>query len=73
MWGEIMKKWDELDELNFECFLKELTNLTKRYKIAINGCGCCGSPWLYNIETGETIRDDLTWDDDKEEYYFDNV
>ena len=27
-------------------FLRELTALTRRYGIAIGGCGCCGSPWL---------------------------
>lgn len=32
-------------------FLKELTQLTKKYKIEIKGCGCCGSPYLKNIET----------------------
>lgn len=28
-------------------FLEELTNLTKKYGIVIEGCGCCGSPLLY--------------------------
>lgn len=27
-------------------FLKELSALTRRYKIGIAGCGCCGSPFL---------------------------
>ena len=27
-------------------FLKELTELTKKYGIAIEGCGCCSSPYL---------------------------
>lgn len=32
-----------------EIFLKELSELTKKYEIAIGGCGCCGSPYLYSI------------------------
>lgn len=31
-------------------FLKELTALTKKYKIEIWGCGCCGSPGLSSFE-----------------------
>ena len=27
-------------------FLNELTALTRKHKIVIGGCGCCGSPWL---------------------------
>lgn len=27
-------------------FLRELSELTKKYKIAIAGCGCCGSPYI---------------------------
>lgn len=29
-------------------FLEELSVLTNRYKIGIAGCGCCGSPFLYD-------------------------
>lgn len=38
-------------------FLQELTKLTDEYKIAIKGCGCCGSPWLEDYEYGETYND----------------
>jgi hypothetical protein len=31
-------------------FLDELTALTKKHKITIGGCGCCGSPYLQAIE-----------------------
>lgn len=31
-----------------EKFLVELAKLTKKYNVAIGGCGCCGSPYLFN-------------------------
>lgn len=31
-------------------FLEELTSLTKKYGIVVEGCGCCGSPFLYKKE-----------------------
>jgi len=34
-------------------FLNELTLLTRKYKIKISGCGCCGSPCLSNISPQE--------------------
>lgn len=34
-------------------FLKELTELTQKHGIAIGGCGCCGSPFLYDDEGQE--------------------
>jgi hypothetical protein len=30
-------------------FLRELSKLTVKYGIAIGGCGCCGSTYLYGI------------------------
>ena len=33
-------------------FLEELTALTKKHGFAIGGCGCCGSPWLYDDGDG---------------------
>lgn len=30
-------------------FLAELTELSRRHRIAIGGCGCCGSPWLTEL------------------------
>jgi len=33
-------------------FLDELTELSKKYQIVVDGCGCCGSPYLWHIEMG---------------------
>ena len=34
-------------------FLQELTALSDKYDIYIEGCGCCGSPWLNDIQAGK--------------------
>lgn len=36
-----------INEKDKRAFLRALTKLSKRYKIGIIGCGCCGSPSLY--------------------------
>ena len=42
-------------------FLADLDELTDKHGIAIGGCGCCGSPYLYDIETDDEIGfEDLT-------------
>lgn len=52
----------KLDE-NVRQFLVDLTALTKKYGLAIGGCGCCGSPWLEPIDVSNEksgyIYDDL--------------
>ena len=35
-----------------EKFLNELSALTQKYGLEIGGCGCCGSPWVLEIESG---------------------
>lgn len=48
-------------------FLKELSDLTKKYNISIGGCGCCGSPYLIDltIEKNKYICDCLEYEDGK--------
>jgi hypothetical protein len=55
---------------DYEKFLEELSELTRKYGITIGGCGCCGSPWLMEMEDGETdseyryradCKQDLSW------------
>lgn len=40
-------------------FLKDLAELTKQHGIEIGGCGCCGSPYLDDTKTLQTLATDL--------------
>ena len=35
-----------------EAFLEGLAELSKRCRITIGGCGCCGSPFLDDMNSG---------------------
>lgn len=53
---------------NIEEFLKELYKLSNKYGFVIDGCGCCGSPFLRDITTGNAVKWDLEYDEEKETY-----
>ena len=53
-------------------FLAELSELTKKYGITINGCGCCGSPWCSRLEDGTLIGGLLRWDEENQKYAIDS-
>ncbi len=46
-------------------FLLELRELTIKHGIAIGGCGCCGSPWLYETTDVSNERARYTEDEGK--------
>lgn len=50
-----------------KCFLNELSELTRKHGIKICGCGCCGSPWIEDIRTGNMV-DNLEYNDEKQQY-----
>lgn len=50
-------------------FLQELSALSKKYDIYIDGCGCCGSPWIEDKRTGKEY-DFLTY---KNQYEVDGI
>ena len=37
----------------------ELTAVLKRYNARLEGCGCCGSPWLELDDEYTTVRDNV--------------
>lgn len=49
------------DEAN--AFLKELSELTAKYRIKVDGCGCCSSPYISRCEEGDGSYDDLKQED----------
>ena len=39
-------------------FLQELTAISRKYRLAVDGCGCCGSPFL--VELPEDCLEEYT-------------
>jgi hypothetical protein len=58
---------DQTYEAREEAFLAQLTELTKRYRIKVGGCGCCGSPYLDDsdepVEGSYRFGGQLMWQD----------
>ena len=51
-----------------EFFLNELSELTKKHGFEIGGCGCCGSPWVFDKNNDIFIAESLRYDDKKKRY-----
>jgi hypothetical protein len=51
---------------NTKKFLEELGKLSEKHGIVIGGCGCCGSPYIYDAQGKGvyTVNDDndLKWE-----------
>ena len=67
---------DELERIH--SFLVELAALTRKYRIAIGGCGCHGSPYLdlkphiTDGRSGYSMHNKyLQWVDPRDEYVWD--
>ena len=55
------------NKFRLKSFLDELSILSQKYDMYIKGCGCCGSPWILDTETGNTF-DNLEYMDDETGY-----
>jgi hypothetical protein len=43
----------KIDPEPLKAFLAELSELSRKHKIEIGGCGCCGSPFLFPLTDKE--------------------
>ena len=59
-----------INKENLDKFLKELSELSNKYGLVIDGCGCCGSPWIEEID-GDVIAEYLEFKSDRR-YKVDN-
>lgn len=66
----VNKIYKELEENNKSVseFLVELTALTQKYNIDIGGCGCCGSPILYSLNSSDRLASYLKYNDELKTY-----
>lgn len=55
-----------------EQFLIELAELSNKYHLYIGGCGCCGSPFIYD-DNGEYVIRDLEFDSKTQKYEHDDA
>ena len=53
-----------IDREKLDKFLEELSKLSNKYGFVIGGCGCCGSPWVKDVNSG-VILDDLEFENNK--------
>jgi len=70
-------KQDEVKELaedEVKAFVRELSKLSRQYKIIVNACGCCNSPFLTSMSNDDgryeiniANFDGLTWKEDNNE------
>lgn len=51
-----------------ENFMAALTELAYTHGIYVDACGCCNSPWLTDIETGEDLAEHLDFRNGKYTY-----
>ena len=62
-WNKLQERGAGVNAERLRAFLQELTALSDKYEIYIEGCGCCGSPWLNDIKAGKNY-DNLTYGKD---------
>ena len=53
-----------MDKEKLNEFLEELSKLSSKYGLVIGGCGCCGSPWVEDVNSG-VILNDLEFENNK--------
>ena len=56
-----------------EEFLKELSELTKKYELAIDACGCCRSPWVIDLKREFELETGLCYNEKDQKYTVDSM
>ena len=59
-------------------FLVGLAELTRKTGISVDGCGCCGSPFLVKVditsdESGYSFDDQVVWTDPSDDYNWEKL
>ena len=42
---------------NLECFIKSVATIERQYGYIIDGCGCCGSPYIVDTKPDKVVMD----------------
>lgn len=53
---------DEQDRARLRAFLKDLSKISEKWGMYVQGCGCCGSPWIFD-ELADKNHDNLLYTD----------
>ena len=53
---------DEQDRIRLRAFLKDLSKISEKWGMYVQGCGCCGSPWIFD-ERAHKNHDNLLYTD----------
>jgi Zn-finger nucleic acid-binding protein len=48
--------------------LKELSELTQKYGLVIESCGCCNGPWLRDLHKDKVVARLIMFDKEKQKY-----
>ena len=46
-----------MDEAKYQAFCKEIDEVCVKYGYIIDGCGCCGSPYVVDVNSDKKIAE----------------
>jgi hypothetical protein len=51
-------------------FVDELDLLLQRFNLGIGGCGCCGSPFIFDFITDDVVAENLNLKQEEDKYTY---